>query len=58
MANIAVKVADLDAELDGHSVAWGPEVVERAFGKCRVAFVDAPGGTRLEFMEQLEPAQT
>jgi catechol 2,3-dioxygenase-like lactoylglutathione lyase family enzyme len=46
---------DLDAELAGHSVVWGPEVVEGAFGRRRIAFVDAPGGIRLEFMEQLAP---
>jgi catechol 2,3-dioxygenase-like lactoylglutathione lyase family enzyme len=45
---------DLDAELEGHRVVWGPAVVEGAFGKRRIAFVDAPGGIRLEFMEQLE----
>ena len=47
---------DLDAELEGHTVVWGPAVVEGAFGTRRIAFVDAPGGIRLEFMEQLEPA--
>ena len=47
---------DLDAELDGHKVVWGPAVVEGAFGTRRIAFVEAPGGIRLEFMEQLEPA--
>jgi catechol 2,3-dioxygenase-like lactoylglutathione lyase family enzyme len=46
---------DLDAELEGHTVVWGPAVVEGAFGKRRIAFVDAPGGIRLEFMEQLAP---
>jgi catechol 2,3-dioxygenase-like lactoylglutathione lyase family enzyme len=46
---------DLDAELQGHTVVWGPNVVEGTFGKRRIAFVDAPGGIRLEFMEQLEP---
>ncbi len=46
---------DLDAELVGHTVLWGPAIVEGAFGKRRIAFVDAPGGIRLEFMEQLEP---
>ena len=46
---------DLDAELDGHTVIWGPSVVEGAFGKRRIAFVEAPGGIRLEFMEQLAP---
>lgn len=44
----------LDAELEGHTVVWGPAVVEGTFGKRRIAFVDAPGGIRLEFMEQLE----
>jgi catechol 2,3-dioxygenase-like lactoylglutathione lyase family enzyme len=47
---------DLDAELEGHSVVWGPEVVEGTFGRRRIAFVEAPGGIRLEFMEQLAPA--
>jgi catechol 2,3-dioxygenase-like lactoylglutathione lyase family enzyme len=46
---------DLDAELAGHTVVWGPEVVEGAFGKRRIAFVEAPGGIRLEFMEQVAP---
>ena len=46
---------DLDAELVGHDVVWGPEIVEGAFGRRRIAFVDAPGGIRLEFMEQLAP---
>ena len=47
---------DLDAELEGHTVVWGPAVVEGAFGKRRIAFVAAPGNMRLEFMEQLEAA--
>jgi len=46
---------DLDAELAGHHVLWGPAVVEGAFGKRRIAFVSAPGDIRLEFMEQIEP---
>jgi catechol 2,3-dioxygenase-like lactoylglutathione lyase family enzyme len=46
---------NLDAELQGHRVVWGPDVVEGTFGKRRIAFVEAPGGIRLEFMEQLEP---
>jgi catechol 2,3-dioxygenase-like lactoylglutathione lyase family enzyme len=46
---------DLDAELAGHDVVWGPAVVEGPFGRRRIAFVDAPGGMRLEFMEQLDP---
>jgi catechol 2,3-dioxygenase-like lactoylglutathione lyase family enzyme len=44
---------DLDAELTGHDVVWGPAEVEGAFGRRRIAFVEAPGGIRLEFMEQL-----
>ena len=47
---------DLDAELAGHTVIWGPAEVEGAFGRRRIAFVEAPGGIRLEFMEQLAPA--
>jgi hypothetical protein len=46
---------DLDKELEGHEVIWGPAVVEGTFGKRRIAFVNAPGGIRLEFMEQLNP---
>ncbi len=46
---------DLDAELAGHDVVFGPEIVEGPFGRRRIAFVTAPGGIRLEFMEQLEP---
>jgi catechol 2,3-dioxygenase-like lactoylglutathione lyase family enzyme len=46
---------DLDAELEGHRVVWGPAIVEGSFGRRRIAFVDAPGGIRIEFMEQLEP---
>ena len=44
---------DLDAELAGHRVIWGPDTVEGPFGRRRIAFVEAPGGIRLEFMEQL-----
>jgi catechol 2,3-dioxygenase-like lactoylglutathione lyase family enzyme len=46
---------DLDRELEGHDIIWGPAVVEGAFGRRRIAFVSAPGNIRLEFMEQLEP---
>jgi hypothetical protein len=46
---------DLGAELVGHVVMWGPAVVEGAFGTRRIAFVEATGGIRLEFMEQLAP---
>jgi catechol 2,3-dioxygenase-like lactoylglutathione lyase family enzyme len=47
---------DLDAQLEGHEVLWGPAVVEGTFGRRRIAFVEAPGGIRLEFMEQLDSA--
>ena len=49
---------DLDRELEGHDVIWGPAVVEGAFGRRRIAFVSAPGNIRLEFMEQLEPEES
>jgi catechol 2,3-dioxygenase-like lactoylglutathione lyase family enzyme len=45
---------DLDADLVGHSVLWGPTEVEGPFGRRRIAFVEAPGNIRLELMEQLE----
>jgi catechol 2,3-dioxygenase-like lactoylglutathione lyase family enzyme len=44
---------DLDEQLRGHRVIWGPQVVEGTFGERRIAFVEAPGAIRLEFMEQL-----
>jgi catechol 2,3-dioxygenase-like lactoylglutathione lyase family enzyme len=50
----ALFVDDLDAELSRHDVLWGPRIVSGAFGTRRIAFVEAPGGIRLEFMEQLE----
>jgi hypothetical protein len=37
-------------------VLWGPQVVTGPFGVRRIAFVEAPGGIRLEFMEQIETA--
>jgi catechol 2,3-dioxygenase-like lactoylglutathione lyase family enzyme len=52
--HLALMVDDLDAELAPHEPLWGPEVVEGTFGKRRIAFVDAPGAMRLEFMEQLD----
>ena len=51
----ALFVDDLDAELARHTVLWGPQVVSGWFGTRRIAFVEAPGGIRLEFMEQIEP---
>jgi catechol 2,3-dioxygenase-like lactoylglutathione lyase family enzyme len=45
---------DLDADLAGQDVIWGPEVVSGpTFGTRRIAFINAPGGIRLELMEQL-----
>ena len=52
--HLALFTDDLDAELAGHEVLWGPAEVSGTFGTRRIAFVAAPGGTRLEFMEQLE----
>jgi hypothetical protein len=54
----ALFVDDLDEELARHTVLWGPRVVSGSFGTRRIAFVEAPGGIRLEFMEQLEPPPT
>lgn len=48
---------DLEGELEGHDVLWGPAIVSGAFGTRRIAFVRAPGGMQLEFMEQLEEHQ-
>jgi hypothetical protein len=48
---------DLDAQLAGHTVIHGPEIVSGPFGRRRIAFVEAPGGIRLEFMEQLPDAE-
>jgi catechol 2,3-dioxygenase-like lactoylglutathione lyase family enzyme len=53
----ALFVDDLDAELARHTVLWGPRTVSGRFGTRRIAFVEAPGGIRLEFMEQVaDPA--
>ena len=46
---------DLDAEIEGHTVLWGPAEVSGSFGRRRIVFV-APGNIRLEFMEQLPDA--
>ncbi len=50
----ALFVDDLDAELARHQVLWGAEVVSGPFGTRRIAFVEAPGGIRLELMEQVD----
>jgi catechol 2,3-dioxygenase-like lactoylglutathione lyase family enzyme len=49
----ALFVDDLDQELARHDVLWGPRTVSGSFGTRRIAFVEAPGGIRLEFMEQI-----
>jgi catechol 2,3-dioxygenase-like lactoylglutathione lyase family enzyme len=57
--HVALFSDDVDREIEGHDVVWGPGVVSGTFGTRRIVFVDAPGGMRLEFMEQLvEPATT
>ncbi|MCU1460948.1 MAG: hypothetical protein JWO37_1023 [Acidimicrobiales bacterium] len=53
--HVALFTDDLDGEIEGHEVVWGPEIVSgSSFGTRRIVFVDAPGAMRLEFMEQLE----
>jgi catechol 2,3-dioxygenase-like lactoylglutathione lyase family enzyme len=52
--HVALFSDDLDREVAGHVVIWGPDVVSGpTFGTRRIVFVDAPGNMRLEFMEQL-----
>ena len=53
--HVALFTDDVDAEIAGHDVVWGPDVVSGpTFGTRRIVFVDAPGRMRLEFMEQVE----
>jgi catechol 2,3-dioxygenase-like lactoylglutathione lyase family enzyme len=53
--HVALFSDDLDHEITGHDVVWGPDVVSGpTFGTRRIVFVEAPGAMRLEFMEQLE----
>jgi catechol 2,3-dioxygenase-like lactoylglutathione lyase family enzyme len=52
--HVAVFTDDLDAAMAGRDAVWGPADVEGNFGRRRIAFVDAPGGFRLEFMQQLD----
>jgi hypothetical protein len=53
--HVAVFTDDLDREIEGHDVVWGPAVVSGpTFGRRRIVFVQAPGGMRLELMEQLD----
>ncbi|MBM3674982.1 MAG: hypothetical protein FJW88_08500 [Actinobacteria bacterium] len=51
----ALFVDDLEEQVAGHEVVWGPEVVTGPFGTRRIVFVNAPGAIRLEFKEQLAP---
>jgi len=52
--HVATFTDDLDREVEGHTVVWGPGEVDGVFGRRRIVFVEAPGNMRLEFMEQLE----
>lgn len=45
---------DLSRDVAGLEPLWGPQVISGPFGVRRVVFFDAPGGIRLEFMEQLD----
>ena len=52
---VALFSDDIDREIAGHHVVWGPDIVHGpTFGTRRIVFVDAPGAMRLKFMEQLE----
>lgn len=56
--HVALFSDDIHREIVGHQVVWGPQIVSGpTFGLRRIVFVDAPGGMRLEFMEQLEDAE-
>jgi hypothetical protein len=56
--HVALFTDDLEREIEGHDVIWGPRVVSGpTFGTRRIVFVAAPGNMRLEFMEQLEDPQ-
>ncbi len=53
--HVALFSDNIDREIEGHNVVWGPAVVSGpTFGTRRIVFVEAPGGMRLEFMEQLD----
>lgn len=53
--HVALFTDNLEREIEGHAVVWGPDIVTGpTFGTRRIVFVDAPGNIRLEFMEQLE----
>ncbi len=53
--HVALFTDDLDSQIEGHEIVWGPEIVSGpTFGTRRIVFVDAPARMRLEFMEQLE----
>jgi len=56
--HVALFTDNLEREIDGHDVIWGPEVVSGpTFGTRRIVFVSAPGNMRLEFMEQIADPQ-
>lgn len=48
------RVDDLHRALDGREVLWGPRVVRSGTSVRRIAFVEAPGGIRIELMEELD----
>jgi catechol 2,3-dioxygenase-like lactoylglutathione lyase family enzyme len=53
--HVALFSDNLDQQIEGHDVVWGPAVVSGpTFGTRRIVFVEAPGGMRLEFVEQLD----
>lgn len=56
--HVALFSDDLEGDIEGQRVVWGPGVVSGGFGTRRIVFVEAPGAMRLEFMEQLEDADS
>jgi hypothetical protein len=50
--HVAMFSDDLDGDTRGLDAVWGPRVIRGGFGERRVVFVEAPGGIRLEYMEQ------
>jgi catechol 2,3-dioxygenase-like lactoylglutathione lyase family enzyme len=52
--HVALMSDDLEGDGAGMSPLWGPRVIRGAFGVRRVLFLEAPGGIRLELMEQLD----
>ncbi len=54
LLHMAFFTDDLDRDVAGRQLVWGPGEVEGSFGRRRIAFIDWPGGARLELMEQIE----